>query len=204
MDKRVAVIDYGMGNLYSVSNALKALGASSDIVVSPRGLDAYDKLILPGVGSFGDAMHELKKRGFVEPLKKFISSGKPFLGICLGMQLLFSKSEESRGVSGLGVIPGEVKKFSSRLKCPHMGWNEIKKSAVRDPIFKGVKGGLYAYFCHSYYVKPEDDSAAIGKTEYGIVFASMVRSGRLYGVQFHPEKSQEKGLVLLKNFLILC
>lgn len=204
MSKKVAIIDYGMGNLYSVSNTFKALGICSEIVASSENLEAYEKLILPGVGSFGDAMQELKKRHFIEPIKHFVSSGKPFLGICLGMQLLFSGSKESPGVKGLNIIPGEVKKFSSRLKCPHMGWNKVEKCALKADVFKGLKEDLYAYFCHSYYVKPKDKTVIIGETQYGVDFASIVQFGRVYGMQFHPEKSQEKGLLLLRNFIELC
>lgn len=204
MKQKIGIIDYGMGNLYSVANAFKALGSQADIIVSSKVLGRYEKLVLPGVGSFGDAMRELRRRGFLEPLKEYILLQKPLLGICLGMQLLFSGSEESPEVKGLGVIPGKVKKFSSVLKCPHMGWNKIEKKAPKDPIFKGVNGELYVYFCHSYYVKPADATVAIGETQYGVVFTSMVKSGRVYGAQFHPEKSQEKGLLLLKNFIDLC
>lgn len=204
MSIKVAIIDYGMGNLYSVSNTFKALGICADIIAEPKNIGSYDKLILPGVGAFGDAMEELKKKCFIDPVKAFILSGKPFLGICLGMQLLFSKSQESCGVKGLDIISGDVRKFSSRLKCPHMGWNKVERNTVAKEIFKGLKEDFYAYFCHSYYVKPRDHSVIIGKTQYGVDFASVVRLGRVYGMQFHPEKSQEKGLLLLKNFIELC
>ncbi|MFH1691759.1 MAG: imidazole glycerol phosphate synthase subunit HisH [Candidatus Omnitrophota bacterium] len=204
MSKKVAIIDYGMGNLYSVANAFKALGFASEIIASPKNLENYEKLILPGVGAFGDAMQELKNRHFIEPIKCFVDSGRPFLGICLGMQLLFSESCESPGVKGLDIIPGEVRKFSSRLKCPHMGWNKVEKCFSKAKIFKGLKEDLYTYFCHSYYVKPKDKTVIVGQTRYGVNFASIVQSGRVYGMQFHPEKSQEKGLLLLRNFIELC
>jgi glutamine amidotransferase len=160
-------------------------------------------LILPGVGAFGDAMAELAGRGLIHPIKEFAASGRPFLGICLGMQLLMDKSEEARGVEGLRLIPGVVKRFSSKLKCPHMGWNQIQPKK-NEPIFKGLRAPIYAYFCHSYYVLPARAAAGIGKTSYGVRFASVVRRGNVIGMQFHPEKSQESGLMLLKNALKQC
>jgi glutamine amidotransferase len=204
MKPKVAVVDYGMGNLYSVCNSFKSIGIRADIIGSPKNLSAYDKLILPGVGAFGDAMKELKKRGFVAPIKDFVHKGKPFLGICLGMQLLFDKSDESGGGAGLGLIPGAVKKFSSKLKCPHMGWNQIDMKKSGRMLFRGLKSSIYTYFCHSYYVRPKDRSLVIGETQYGVKFASIVKLGNIYGMQFHPEKSQEAGLKLLENFIRFC
>ena len=203
MGKRIAIIDYGMGNLGSVRNTLAHLGFTADIVGEPLLLGTYDKLILPGVGAFGDAMAELAQRGLIQPIKEFAASGRPFLGICLGMQLLLDRSEEAKGVKGLSFIPGAVKKFSSKLKCPHMGWNEIepKKNEV---IFKGIRKPVYAYFCHSYYAVPANNAQAVGKTSYGVTFASVVRRDNIIGMQFHPEKSQEAGLMLLKNVLERC
>lgn len=204
MKPRVAIIDYGMGNLYSVRNTFAALGLRADIVEGPGDLLSYDKLILPGVGAFGDAMRELHQRGLIVSLRNFVASGRSFLGICLGMQLLFEKSAESKGVRGLGLIPGDVRKFSSGLKCPHMGWNRIEKRKPGSKIFKGLDPNIFTYFCHSYYVVPRWRSVVIGATEYGITFASMVKQGNVYGMQFHPEKSQEVGLKLLRNFVALC
>lgn len=204
MARRLAIIDYGMGNLYSVQNTLAHLGVAADIIGQGGVLPGYDKLILPGVGAFGDAMRELKKRGFIEAVRSFVAAGKPLLGICLGMQLLMDKSQEARGVKGLGLIPGEVKKFSTRLKCPHMGWNEIETPSGRDSVFGGISKPVYAYFCHSYYCVPRDAKAAIGLTRYGVRFASVVRRGTVYGMQFHPEKSQESGLSMLRNFIEKC
>ncbi|HAJ56888.1 MAG TPA: imidazole glycerol phosphate synthase subunit HisH [Candidatus Omnitrophica bacterium] len=204
MKAKVAIIDYGMGNLYSVRNSFKSLGMIADIIEGPEKIFSYDKLILPGVGAFGDAMEELTARGFIEPLRDFISAGRPFLGICLGMQLLMEKSEESRGIKGLAVIKGQVRKFSSKLKCPHMGWNKIEKVKKGLKIFKGLGQDVYAYFCHSYYVLPRSRQAMAGRTDYGIKFASVIKEGNVYGMQFHPEKSQEAGLKLLRNFIELC
>jgi imidazole glycerol-phosphate synthase subunit HisH len=203
LTKRIAIIDYGMGNLYSVRNTFASLGIKADILADPSNLMDYDKLILPGVGAFGDAMKELNSRGFIYPIKEFIAQNRPFLGICLGMQLLMDASCESKGIKGLGVISGSVKKFSSKLKCPHMGWNEIEKVSDKSGIFKGLKGAIYTYFCHSYFVLPKDKKTAIGKTKYGITFASVLKQGKIYGMQFHPEKSQEVGLKLLQNFIKL-
>lgn len=204
MALRFAIIDYGMGNLYSVRNTFASLGIAADIVDSPQRLADYDKLILPGVGAFGDAMRELRKRDLIDPIRAFVAQGKPFLGICLGMQLLLEKSQEAPGVEGLGVVPGVVKKFSSRLKCPHMGWNEVEKKTRPDRIFKGLRGPVYAYFCHSYYCVVRDASLVIGATRYGVRFASVVRRGHVYGMQFHPEKSQGVGLGILRNFIERC
>lgn len=204
MKAKVAIIDYGMGNLYSVRNSFKSLGISADIIEGPEKISFYDKLILPGVGAFGDAMNELSARGFAGPIRDFISAGRPFLGICLGMQLLMEKSEEARGIKGLAVIGGCVRKFSSRLKCPHMGWNKIDKMKKGLKIFKGLGPDVYAYFCHSYYVFPDSPQVTVGRTEYGIKFTSIIKHGNVYGMQFHPEKSQETGLKFLKNFIEVC
>ncbi|MFH0877517.1 MAG: imidazole glycerol phosphate synthase subunit HisH [Candidatus Omnitrophota bacterium] len=201
---RVAIIDYGMGNLYSVRNALAAVGVRSNIVGTPNRLRQYDKLILPGVGAFGDAMKELKKRRLVGPISDFVAAGKPLLGICLGMQLLMEKSEESKGVAGFSIVAGSVRKFSSKLKCPHMGWNEIRQQRRCAPVFGGLRKNAFGYFCHSYYVVPSDPKTVIGKTDYGIVFASMIKKDNVVGMQFHPEKSQEVGLRLLRNFIERC
>ncbi|MDD5019024.1 MAG: imidazole glycerol phosphate synthase subunit HisH [Candidatus Omnitrophica bacterium] len=204
MIRKIAIIDYGMGNLYSVRNTLASLGIATDTIGFADRLMRYDKLILPGVGAFGDAMKELRQRGFVGPVKEYIAAGRPFLGICLGMQLLFEKSQESAGVEGLGVIAGTVRKFSGRLKIPHMGWNKIVRTSVRSRIFRSLKKDFYAYFCHSFFVAPTDKKVVIGETRYGIKFASMVEEGNVYGMQFHPEKSQDVGWTLLRNFIEIC
>lgn len=206
---RIAVVDYGMGNLFSVCRALSRVGAKPDVVSRPDGLAAYDKLVLPGVGAFGEAVAELKNRGLLKAVYDFAVSGKPFLGICLGMQLLMDKSEESKGVAGLGIVPGEVRRFSVRLKCPHMGWNRIlirgvPQAARREGIFRGLRDDMFVYFCHSYFVRPKSRAAVIGETDYGAKFASVIRQGNVYGMQFHPEKSQSVGLKLLKNFVRVC
>jgi imidazole glycerol phosphate synthase glutamine amidotransferase subunit len=163
MASKIGLIDYGMGNLFSVANTFAALGVDIEVVTRARGLDRLDKLVLPGVGAFGDAMRELKDRHLIEPVRAFVRSGRPFLGICLGMQLLMDESDEAPGVAGLGLIRGTVKRFSKRLKVPHMGWNEIEPRRGAA-IFRGIRRPVYAYFCHSYYVVPQDTRAVAGQT----------------------------------------
>lgn len=200
----IIILDYGMGNLRSVSKALEHLGA--EVRVSPDAADigTADKLVLPGVGAFGDAAVELRRRGLFEPVRGFIRAGKPFLGICLGLQLLFASSEESPGAEGLGVVPGRVRLFHSKtVKIPHMGWNQI---AIRrsDRLLEGVPEGSYFYFVHSYYAVPDDASAVLASCRYGEEeFPAIIQRDNIYAAQFHPEKSQKAGLRLLKNFLEL-
>jgi glutamine amidotransferase len=207
----IAVIDYGMGNLRSVQKALEVSGANAKVTSLPADIEKADKLVFPGVGAFGEAMHELKRRDLVDPIKDAIRNGKTFLGLCLGLQLLFEKSEEDPGVKGLSIFKGEVKRFKfpkkRSLKVPHMGWNSIiRGSRFQAPgsrILSGVPDGSYMYFVHSYYVKPEDRSIALTMTDYGIDFVSGVHKDNIYALQFHPEKSQELGLKILKNFVSL-
>lgn len=207
----IAVIDYGMGNLRSVHKALEVVGAKAKITSRPADLKKCKKIVFPGVGAFGEAMKELKRLDLLMPLKAALDEGKHFLGLCLGMQLLFEKSAEASGVKGLSVLKGEVKRFDFRrkdgLKIPHMGWNNIDKSselrAQSIKILKDVPDGSYMYFVHSYYVKPKDKDIILTTTDYGIKFASGIRKGNIYGFQFHPEKSQELGLKILKNFVRL-
>ena len=211
----IAVVDYGMGNLRSVQKALEVAGREAKITSNPKDLERCEKLVFPGVGSFGAAMRELKKRGLVKPIKDAIESGKIFLGLCLGLQLLFEKSEEAPGVKGLCVLKGRVRKIrgsgigirasGKRLKVPHMGWNSIvhRTSYIvhRSKILQGVPSNSYMYFVHSYYVEPKDKDIVIATTDYGIEFASGIHKDNIYGFQFHPEKSQEIGLKILKNFV---
>ncbi|MBI4004193.1 MAG: imidazole glycerol phosphate synthase subunit HisH [Candidatus Omnitrophica bacterium] len=211
----IVVIDYGMGNLRSVSKALESLGASVRVSSDPNEVAAASKVILPGVGAFGAAMDELKRRQLVEPIKTVIGGGKPYLGICLGLQLLFEHSEEG-DAAGLGLLRGAVKRFAfhsspttdhSSLKIPHMGWNQVQRQATSDkrqgecPLLSGIPDKSFFYFVHSYYGAPQDRSVVALETEYGERFASMVWEGRLFATQFHPEKSQALGLRLLKNFI---
>lgn len=203
----IAVIDYGMGNLSSVSNAVKRYTQDIRISSEPQDVKSCDKLILPGVGAFKDAYEEIVKRGLLSPVKEFIASGRPFLGICLGQQLLFDKSYEDGEHEGFGIIPGRVIAFDSAkgLKIPHMGWNRIRRTGAlkkRDcPLLRGVDEDAYMYFVHSYYVDPVDKAVAATTTDYGVDFCSMLWKDNIYAMQFHPEKSQTQGLRIIENFV---
>jgi imidazole glycerol-phosphate synthase subunit HisH len=197
----IAIIDYQMGNLRSVQKALEKVGSPAVITSSAADIAKADKVILPGVGAFEDAIAELRRRDLVGPIKDAIAADKPFLGICLGLQLLFDVSYENGTHEGLGVLPGEVVKFEvpTELKVPHMGWNALAIRR-RPPMLEGVADGTHVYFVHSYYVKPRDSSVIATDTDYGGPFCSMVWRGNLVATQFHPEKSQTDGLRLLRNF----
>jgi glutamine amidotransferase len=197
----IAIIDYEMGNLRSVQKALERVGHAATITSDPAVLADAQKIVLPGVGAFRDAIAALRERKLVEPIRAAIESGKPFLGICLGLQLLFDKSYEDGVHQGLGVFPGEVVRFNvpAEYKVPHMGWNQLRFRS-RPPIFEGVEDGAHFYFVHSYYVVPKDASLIATETEYPRAFCSSVWRDRLFAVQFHPEKSQSAGLRLLKSF----
>ncbi len=205
----IGIVDYNMGNLASVINAFAKVGADARLESDPNKLASYDKLILPGVGAFGDAMEHLKSNGMDEAIKAYANSGKPLLGICLGMQLLFESSEEFGANEGLSLIEGKVvafdeSKFDHKLKVPHMGWNELfqvsnEQRAVSSELFNGLTNDFYLYFVHSYHAVC-DDKYAIGKTHYGYEFVSAVQNGNIYGIQPHPEKSHENGLKIIENF----
>lgn len=202
----IAIVDYGMGNLASVRKALKFLGQEAKITSDPGDIARARGVILPGVGAFGEAMAELRKRGLVTPLRESIAAGKPFLGLCLGLQLLFESSEESAGVRGLGILPGKVRKLPRKkgFKVPHMGWNRIEPEG-NNPLLRGVPDGAFMYFVHSFYADPEDGSVVAARTDYGRRFPSVVwDGGRVWATQFHPEKSQKWGLKILNNFLEAC
>lgn len=198
----VAIIDYGAGNLSSVKKALDYLGAESEITQDRQKILSASHVILPGVGSFGDAMHSMEERGLVDTVKEAAVSGKPFLGICLGLQLLFEHSDESPDVKGLGILGGSIVTIpkDKGLKVPHMGWNSvcIKQS---DGIFKDIPQDSYFYFVHSYYLKGADKDVVAGTTQYGAEIECAVQKGNLFATQFHPEKSSKLGLKLLENFL---
>lgn len=199
----IGIVDYNMGNLASVINAFAKIGADATLESDPSKLSQYDKLILPGVGAFGDAMEHLKANGMDEAVKVFTATGKPLLGICLGMQLLFESSEEFGETQGLGLIPGKVvafdeDKFDHPLKVPHMGWNELFQQK-QTPLFSELPEDFYLYFVHSFHAVC-DDAYAIGKTHYGYEFVSAVQNGNIYGIQPHPEKSHENGLKIIENF----
>ena len=197
----IAIIDYQMGNLRSVQKGFEKVGHEALIVSDPGQLTQATKVVLPGVGAFGDAMHELKQRGFVDPIRDWVAQDRPFLGICLGLQLLFDRSFEGSECEGLGILAGEVRRFdvSPPLKVPHMGWNELQVCQPA-PILAGVESGDHLYFVHSYYVVPEDQQLVAVQSDYGGDFCAMVWRNHLYATQFHPEKSQRIGLQILENF----
>ena len=198
----IAIIDYGMGNLRSVQKALEKVGAETLITQNPVDIQNAEKIVLPGVGAMQPAMQKLQELKLIDPIKEAIHLGKPFLGICLGLQLLFEKSFEGGEVEGLGIFPGTVERFTS-LKVPHMGWNQIKIKNAECPLFSGVESLSNFYFCHSYFVNPQNPSIIAAATDYGLEFASAVARDNIFGVQFHPEKSQNLGLEILKNFFLV-
>jgi glutamine amidotransferase len=195
----IAIVDYGMGNLLSVQKAFETVGAQVQVTNIVRDIMQADKVVLPGVGAMGPAMEKLQEMGLTGPIRRVIEEGKPFLGICLGMQLLFEKSSEGGFAPGFGILKGTVERFTS-LKVPHMGWNQVNVQTEGIQMFKGLSSGDNMYFCHSYYVKPQDLKIAAGITDYGTNFVSAVVQNNIWGVQFHPEKSQKSGLQILKNF----
>jgi glutamine amidotransferase len=197
----IQIIDYGMGNLRSVQKAFESLGQPAKICTDPGALHSADKVVLPGVGAFRDAIEHLQAQGFVEPIRNYVAGGRPFLGICLGLQLLFDVSYEDGEYAGLGIVPGKVVRFESRpgLKIPHMGWNALE-AAAPNPLLAGIPAGAHVYFVHSYHVVPRDESVVAARSFHGQPFVAMVARDNLFATQFHPEKSQRIGLQLLENF----
>lgn len=197
-----AIIDYGAGNLMSVKKALDYIGAKSTITSDPAEIEKADSVILPGVGAFGDAMDSMRSRGLDGAVKKAAVSGKPFLGICLGLHLLFAHSDESPDASGLGLLNGDISLIpnNSGLKVPHIGWNSIE---IRENsrLFSGIENGSYFYFVHSYYLNGADESDVAATTEYGVKIECAIECGNMFATQFHPEKSGSAGLQVLKNFI---
>lgn len=204
MTATLGIIDYGAGNLHSVSNTLQAAGYAGRLVRSPQDFAGLTHLILPGVGAFGDCAKQLRAQGLEDGIRAWIEADKPFLGICIGYQILFEASEESPGTPGLGILKGTVARFQSAgLKVPHMGWNNISLKDPGDPVWAGLGAAPYFYFVHSYYPMPEDASLMAASCTYGETFAAAVRRGNLTATQFHPEKSQRNGIRLLANFMSL-
>jgi imidazole glycerol-phosphate synthase subunit HisH len=204
MPNTVHIIDYGMGNLRSVQKGFENVGAQAVICRTPADASDAEFLVLPGVGAFRDAISELKRHDFVGPIREHVATDKPFLGICLGLQLLFDVSYEDGQYEGLGLIPGEVVRFPSQpgLKIPHMGWNHLQIEKP-NPLLEGAGPSPSVYFVHSYFVKPRDPAVIATTTDHGARFCSMIARGNLFATQFHPEKSQKQGLNLLKNFATL-
>ena len=203
----IAIIDYDMGNLRSVAKAFEKLGASVSVTRDPKVITGASHVVLPGVGAFKDCMGHLEEFALVEPIVRSVESGKPFLGICLGLQILFEESFEDGEHKGLGIIGGSVVRFrdphhteGSEFKVPHMGWNTIKR-AKGSKLLSGIPDGEYFYFVHSYYVSPKDSSVALTTTDYAIDFVSSIEKDNVMACQFHPEKSQAAGLKLLDNFI---
>ncbi len=200
----IALVDYGIGNLRSVEKALETVGADVQLTSDPAVILAAEKVVLPGVGAFGDGMAGLVSRGLEAPVRQVIQQRVPFLGICVGMQLLFSESEELGRHNGLGILPGKVVRFPENgLKVPQTGWNQLE-IARPSPLLEGLDTGDYAYFNHSYYCAASDPAQVLARTDYGARYAVVVGEGSLYGVQFHPEKSQWVGLQILRNFVERC
>jgi len=202
--RMMVIVDYGMGNLKSVQNAFAKVGYKTVITDNPNLIKEADAIVLPGVGAFRDAIKYLKDKKIDKELVEAIRMGKPFLGICLGMQLLFSFSEEGGLFAGLNILQGGVKRFPVSVKCPHLGWNKIKFThnfnRNMNPIFKDILDESYFYFVHSYYCKLDNPQVMCATTNHGLAFPSSIWKGNLFGVQFHPEKSSKQGLKILKNF----
>ena len=206
----IAIIDYGMGNLRSVQKAFEAVGHEAVVTRDARVIGDASHVVLPGVGAFGDCMANLDRYGLIDPVCRAVQSGKPFLGICLGLQLLFTESEEFGRHQGLNLIQGKVRRFPSglseaagtgtaHLKVPHMGWNEVRVTQAAPPL-RGIEGGAYLYFVHSYYVEPQDATMVSTMTDYGLSFVSSIWRDNVFACQFHPEKSQSIGLRMIRNF----
>ncbi len=202
----ITIVDYGMGNLRSVQKAFERVGHEAQISSRPEDIGSAQRLVLPGVGAFRDAIGELTRLELVEPIRDHIAADRPFLGICLGLQLLMDRSHEDGEWDGLGVVPGEVVRFGSTdgypddLKIPHMGWNSLDPVDADCPLLAEIPAGSSFYFVHSFYVAPTDADFVVGRTDYGLPFASMIGRGRMFATQFHPEKSQRIGLQMLANF----
>lgn len=195
----IAIIDYGMGNLRSVEKAFLKVGIIAKVVSEAKSLEDANGIVLPGVGAFKDCMRNLEEKGLLEPVLRSIKKGKPYLGICLGLQVLFTESEEFGIYRGFDIFKGKVVKFQISLKVPHMGWNTVKL-LKKPPIFEGISDETFFYFVHSFYVVCQNKDIIAGTTDYGITFTSMIWKDNIFATQFHPEKSQEMGLKLLKNF----
>lgn len=197
----VVIVDYGAGNLRSVARAVANQGFAPVVSCEPKAVDSAEALIVPGVGAAADTMRNLEQGGLVDPIKEYIASGRPFLGVCMGQQALLTLSEEGGEHPCLDIIPGRVRRIPAGLKVPHMGWNTVRQR-LAHPVFEGIEDEAYFYFVHSYYPDPESPDAVIGETEYGITFASVLAKDNVVATQFHPEKSGASGLRFYRNFLV--
>lgn len=202
-DKVVVIVDYGAGNLRSVANAVAKLGYRPRMTSDPDEAINAQAVILPGVGAAADTIANLKRLGLIRAIGQFIAEGRPFLGVCIGLQILFTGTEEGGWHECLGIIPGRVRRLPPGLKIPHMGWNQVKQT-ISHPVFNGIPDKANFYFVHSYYVEPEDKSLVAGETEYGVRLCSVIARGNLVATQFHPEKSGDVGLKLYDNFIRLA
>ncbi|MEE2947574.1 MAG: imidazole glycerol phosphate synthase subunit HisH [Verrucomicrobiota bacterium] len=203
----IALLDYGAGNLRSVEKALRFVGGDVELVPSPEGMKDASAVVLPGVGAFDDCVNAMQRLELIEATREFVNTGRPFLGICIGYQALFERSEEfNSSAAGLGLFAGNVVRFpvEQGLKIPQIGWNQIDIVEPECPLFNGVENGSYVYFVHSYYPQPEDGSIVACRTTYGVEFVSAVCRGNVFATQFHPEKSQKVGLKMLENFVRLA
>lgn len=197
---KITIIDYGVGNFRNVQKAFQAIGADAEITDTVAAVQAAQVVVLPGVGAFGDAISNLRQRGLHRPVLEAVKAGKPLLGICVGLQLLFDESEEMGRHQGLGILPGQIVRFSHNLTVPHMGWNQIEPER-EHPLLRHIEPGDFAYFAHSYYAQPASPADIIACTEYGRRYASVVGRDNVCAIQFHPEKSQQVGLQILRNFV---
>jgi len=197
------IVDYGAGNLRSVARAVARAGYEPVITAEPSAVERAEVVILPGVGAAADTMSNLTRCGLVEPIRQYIAGGRPFLGVCMGLQALFTVSEEGGEHRCLNILPGRVRRLPDGLKVPHMGWNSVRQSRPH-PVFEGIADGAFFYFVHSYYADPQDPSVVAGDTSYGVTFAAVVAAANIVATQFHPEKSGEAGLRLYENFLRLA
>ncbi len=197
---KLLVVDYGAGNLRSVMKAVEKVGYHADLSHDPRAIEQADAVIVPGVGAAADTMRNLRERSMEQPLREYVAAGRPFLGVCMGMQALFTASDEGGGQECLGIVPGVVRRFVGELKVPHMGWNTVRQ---RRPhfIFRDIPDDAYFYFVHSFYADPDDADVVVGETEYGVTFPAVVARDNVVATQFHPEKSSACGLQIYRNFL---
>ncbi|MDO8428204.1 MAG: imidazole glycerol phosphate synthase subunit HisH [Candidatus Diapherotrites archaeon] len=199
MNEKISILKYGLGNTQSLANALEKMQIQYEWISKPKQIQKAKKIIVPGVGNFGTAMKNIRRQKLKQSLTQAVQTGTPYLGICLGLQILFEESQESKGIKGLGILKGKIQKFQGKEKIPQMGWNRIQKIKT-SPLFEKIPNKAFMYFVHSYYAKPKDKKIVAGTTEYGETFPCVIQYKNIYGTQFHPEKSGTLGLQILRNF----